>query len=137
MKKLAIALIVALSGTIGMAQTQSTQYKHIANTWDAATPLTVCATGATAPISCVKDYIFTLTDPTAKSNTVTFAYPATSYTWGPGGFLYCGTWQANLAIEYFDDQGTAKTTTGNGTTATVACPFTVSPPSGLKAVPVS
>jgi hypothetical protein len=136
MKRLLGMAVLLAAVVTAHGQTLSTQYQHIANTWNATAPLTVCTAGATAPTSCVKDYIITFTDPTGKSNpAVPFAYPATSYTWGPGGFLYCGSWQVNLVIEYYDDQGVAKTTAGNTSTAPVACPFTVSPPSGLKSVP--
>ena len=118
------------------AQTASTQYQHIAYSWIQGPTLNVCTTGTTSPTSCVKDYALTLTDPSGKaSSTIKFAYPATSYLYGPGGFLYCGTWQASLVIEYFDDKGVAQTTTPAINSTQVGCPFVVSPPSGFSGSP--
>lgn len=114
----ALLCAVAVEG-----QTASNQYQHIAWKWTApSTALPTCS--ATVTQACVKDYVLTLTDPSAAAPTsITVAWPNTAYTFGPGGFLFCGTWKASLALEYIDDTSTLKSTAPATGTAVVPCPF--------------
>jgi len=129
MKKALPLLLLALACVLGSAQTTSTQYQHIGYSWTPGT-LAVCSTTLTK--SCVKDYVLNVTDPTgAAQPTITVAYSLSSYTYGPGGFLYCGTWNASLAIEYLDETGAAKISLPATVATVVSCPFVVSPPSGF------
>jgi hypothetical protein len=87
----ALLCAVAVEG-----QTASNQYQHIAWKWIApATSLPTCSAAVTQ--ACVKDYVLTLTDPSSVAQTpITVAWPNTAYTYGPGGFLFCGTWKASM-----------------------------------------
>jgi len=130
-----LALLLLAVAALAGAQQTSTQYKHIAYTWTAPALQTSCTTAGTNA-ACVKDYALTLTDPTGATQApILIAYPSSSYTYGPGSFLICGTWSASLVIEYFDETGASKNTTPAATTVTVPCPFVVSPPSGFKGSP--
>jgi len=137
MKRFATFLCLLLGLAIALpAQQASTQYQHIGYSWNPGA-LTVCT--STTTTSCVKDYVFAITDPTGAAQTpITIPYTASTYQYGPGGFLYCGDWKSGLAIEYFDENGSAKTTAPDALSTTVSCPkppFVPSPPSGRKGTP--
>jgi len=134
---LAFALFV-LALTSAGAQQASTQYKNIGWKWTAApnpNALPVCSTTVTK--ACITDQQLTLTDPTGAAQApVSIPWGTNAYAYSPGGFLYCGAWNASVAVRYVDDQGAAKTDAPGTGSATVTCPF-VGPgkPSGVAGTP--
>jgi hypothetical protein len=127
---LALMLCAALAG----AQQASTS-KHINWGWNQSNANAPVCADATSK-SCGISYQLTLTDPTGKVGTpITIPWPATSYAYGPGGFLYCGDWKASITLKYQDDQAVTQTTPAITGTGPVTCPFVLSPPSGLAGTP--
>lgn len=132
MKKL--FLFLALASVSLSAQTLSNKYQHIGNTWNAPNS-TYPACSATVTSSCLRDYTFTAKDPTGKVNSVTVGLTNTngvvSYSWGPGGYLYVGSWQTSVVANYLDDTGAVVSTAPLASGVTVPAPFVASPPSGF------
>lgn len=132
---LGVALLALAALATAGAQTLSSTNHTITWSWlQAGGGAPTCS--ITVTDSCGISYQLTWTDPTGKVGApAVIAWPALSYVYGPGGFLYCGTWQGSLTLTYKDDTGTVKTTAPTTGTAAVACPFVLSPPSGLKGNP--
>ena len=132
LRRFMLLTTLAVSAALGChAQTASTQYQHIKTAWTAPTgTFQTCSTTVTT--GCIKSYVETLTDPTGKATQVQIPWGQTSYSWTPGGFLLCGTWNLSLLIDYLDGNGVDTTTAAVSAQVTVSCPFVVSPPSGFS-----
>lgn len=136
-----IGLIGALAlPAIAATPVASTQYQHIKNTWNVPnSTYPDCSTTVTT--SCLNTYTFTATDPNGGANIVTVpnggiaAGGAFTYSWGPGSYLYCGTWTTSVVANYLDSGGVAVSSSAISTTAAVPCPLVASPATGLVSTP--
>jgi len=135
--------LLLLAAAIAPAQQASTTLTQISNTWNAATGTGGWANAplcsATVTNTCLKDLSLSFTPPgqTTADTVPGIAATATSYVFKPGGFLYCSntaSWTVVLSANYLDAQGNPAPKTQTAT-ASVPCPFTPNPPSGLKPVP--
>ncbi len=118
----------------------SNQYQHIKNTWNVpGSAYPDCSTTVTT--SCLSSYAFTAVDPTGASNVATVpnggiaAGGVVSYTWGPGGYLYCGTWSTSVVAVYLDSSGASVSSSPVTSTAAVPCPLVASPAADLVSTP--
>jgi hypothetical protein len=143
-----LLLLALLVSSAASAQTVSDQYKHLKANW---TPpvYQVCNFTATTPVntSCINGYQEVLTPPSPATGTVTVPPctatlasacigPVATYTWGPGNFLYSGTWGISLYAAYLDANGAQQFTAPISTTVVVPNPFTPpSPATGLGVTP--
>lgn len=149
MKRLALAgfgaLLVAmivLSPLAAHAATTapvSTQYQHIANTWNAPNS-TYPDCSATVTTLCLSSYTYTATPPANTGGPSVATVPnggigagaQVSYTWGPGGFLYCGAWTLSVVANYVDSTGASVSSSADTANVTVQCPLAPSPATGLS-----
>ena len=132
MKKLLAILILGLAGSIH-AQTLGTDTGlQISIT----APLgSQCTT--TLLTSCLKGYTATITPPVAGSTPIVVPIGLVStYTWRPGGDLYCGTWSISLVANWLNASGVATPSTAVTGTAVEPCPFVASPVTGVSVKPV-
>lgn len=102
----------------------------IVSFWTPASGLT-CP--SSSPVSCISGQTLTLTPPTGGGSPV--VVPLTTglatYTFTPGGFLFCGIWTVSLVTNGFDQTGTAAVSSAVSATAVAPCPFVVPPATGL------
>jgi hypothetical protein len=145
MRKL-LLLALLLVPTALLSQTASTQYQHIKSTWTQPNS-TYPSCSATVTSSCLTGYSLILTPPTGTgtANAIPPCTPTVAsncignvltYTWGPGGYLYAGTWNVSLAAVYLDPTGTLVSSSAVTTTTVVPSPFVPSPAGGVSATPV-
>jgi hypothetical protein len=141
-KKIFFALVAScvLAMAAHAATPMSTQYQHIKNTWVVPNS-TYPNCSATVAVACLNSYTYTAVDPNGSPNIVTLpnggiaSGASFGYTWGPGGFLYCGTWSTSVVVNYIDSTGASVSSTAISTTAAVACPLVPSPATGLGSTP--
>lgn len=135
MKKLFLLLAIASLAICAHAQTASNQYQHILSTWNVPnTTLPNCSASVTT--NCLSSYTYTATDPYGHPNIVTVGLASTngvvSYNFGPGGYLWSGTWNLSVVANYLDSTGATATSSATPAQVVVPAPFVPSPPSGLK-----
>ena len=120
----------------------STQYQHIQNTWNAPNS-TYPDCSATVTTSCLSSYTYTATPPAGTGGPAITTVPnggiasgaQVSYLWGPGGFLFCGTWNLSVVANYVDSSGASVSSSAVTATTAVSCPLAPSPVTGLNSTP--
>jgi hypothetical protein len=139
-QKLALALLLCAPALHAATPPGSTQYQHINSTWSAPnTTYPVCS--ATVKTYCLSSYTLNNIDPYGNPSIITVpnggipAGGAVSYSWTPGGYLYCGAWTVSVTANYLDGTGSGVTSSTVSTTVQVSCPLTPSPVTGLSAAP--
>jgi hypothetical protein len=132
-----VALAAAVCAPPVHAQTTPAEsiYHTINESWTA--PVSWNGTGPSVPCSatvttyCVSGYTETLTPPVGVTGTNVLAVTTTSYSWSPGGALYCGTWTVSVVANWLDGNGVAAVSAPLTGITVVSCPFTASPATGL------
>jgi hypothetical protein len=143
MKKALPLLILCLVAAFASAATPvaSNQYQHINYTWLAPNS-TYPACSTTVTSSCLNNYTLTQAAPGGTSNIIltvanggVAAGGSVAYSYGPGGYLYCGTWGANVVANYLDSSGATVSSNAVATTVAVPCPLVASPATSLAGTP--
>lgn len=132
----------ALAAAVAGATTPplSNQYQHIKNVWNAPNS-TYPDCSATVTLGCLDTYTFTAVGPAGGNNIITVANGAipagglVTYIYGPGSFLYCGTWSTSVTANYRDDSGASVQSTPATATVNVPCPLVASPATNLISTP--
>lgn len=130
-KKLLILVLVFGLALTGHAQTPALgTHTGILASWTAPVGV-ACSSSVTT--ACVKGYTETVTPPAGVPgvNIVSVGL-VSSYTWKPGGNLYCGTWMVSLVANWLDGSGNAVASAPVTATAVEPCPFVPSPVMGLS-----
>lgn len=119
----------------------SNKYQHIYYTWVAPNS-TFPDCSATVTSSCLSNYTLSQTPPSGVAAvTLTIANGSVaaggtvSYVYGPGGFLYCGTWNVSVVANYLDEAGATVPSAAFPATVAVPCPLAASPVTGLLGTP--
>lgn len=132
LRGLVVSALLAGATLLAGAQTppQGTDTK-ILTTWTQPPGYVPCSSTVTS--GCITGYTEKLTDPTGAITTVPTCSatvttncigPVATYTWGPGGNLYCGTWKITLATNYLDGNGAAGISSPPAAVSVVEpCPF--------------
>jgi hypothetical protein len=136
-----LAVLLCGSALFATAATPvSNQYTKIVSAWNApASTYPDCS--ATVTTYCLSTYTFTATSPTGSNAILTVANGgipaggAVSYTYAPGGYLYCGTWGISVTANFIDGSGAGVSSSPVAITLAVPCPLTPSPVTGLSATP--
>lgn len=101
-------------------------------------PPTLCS--GTVTKSCLNNYTATFTSPVtgAGAIAITVASNAVTYTYRPGGKLFCGTWNFTLTANWVDNNGGAEASATVPGTINEPCAVTTkaNPPTGVTAITV-
>lgn len=112
------------------------------------TPPTGTACSATVTSSCIQGYTETITPPLGAPGgnvvipncnlavTTGCIGAVSTYTWKPGGNLYCGNWGISLVVNWLNGSGVAVASTPLTGVTNEPCPFVASPATGMVAKPV-
>jgi hypothetical protein len=145
MKRFSALLFVALAVVAAHGQTASDKYQHIKSTWTAPNSTYPNCTSTVAS-SCLTGYALTFIAPAGVNPTTAIppcvpgvttncVGPVSTYTWGPGGYLYAGTWNVSLTAVFLDSTGAQVQASPVVTTVVVPLPFVASPASSLVSAP--
>lgn len=141
LKKVAVLVVALLLALSAHAQTPGAGTDHgISGSWSAPTGYSSTLT--------LNGYTATITPPPGVTSSVTvgqcaagattncIASGATTFTWKPGGVIYCGTWTISVVANYTDSVQGPEVSVPLTTTMTEACPLVLSPVTGLSATAI-
>ncbi len=143
MKKVLTAILFVLAAAIGRAQQVGTD-GGIATSFVAPTG-SLCTSGQN---TCFTGFTLTYTDPTGKAsviqtcsatvttNCLTASTGTNYFTFRPGGFLICGTWNFNVVTNWLDNTGKAVQSVPVAASTVEPCPFVPAPVTGITVKPV-
>lgn len=129
-----LAILALAGGCYAQTTPPASTYHTIAESWTA--PVSWNGTGSSVPCSatvttyCVSGYTETITPPPGVTGTTVVNATTTSYSWAPGGPLYCGTWNISVVANWLDGSGAPAVSAPLTGTTVVSCPFIASPATG-------
>lgn len=140
---LAVAVVMYAASAFAATPVASNKYQHISNTWNAPNSTYPDCTSI-GSVACLDTYTFMAAPPAGTGGATSIitvpnggiaAGGVVSYLYGPGGYLYCGTWTVSVVANYRDDAGASVQSSADSATVVVPCPLTASPATNLVSTP--